>query len=463
MWEIIFLGKEGKKMKNDKYLETEPISKNDLTSEEKSSEDRQNKIGKDELISDAKKGHFKKKKIIVGSIAGLLIIVLIALGIWNHQQHLEVQKIVELGQKYLDQENYEEAKTIFDKALAINDKKIEAYEGKGDAYIGLKDFDRAEEQVKKAQEIEKNAYNIVQMANVFVNTDRTDEAKVMVKEIKNIEKEKTKVVIRAAHVLIDTEDYESAIKMLDNKISNTTDENELIKLFDEMVDVYIVAGKSEDEILDLLQRASKKTGNTAYLDQKEEVIVKLPSFESAGGEYEKAVTVTIKKGNDSDKVYYTLDGSDPSNQSSEYTKPFVLGPGNHMVKAIEYNKHGTKGKIQEVEYTVKIDPEEAFIDNIRGKWITRYDGPDASAIYEDSFTFSEDTFSNMTGKRGTGEGCGGKYRIISVNADGTKGTIELYDQSGPLTFANTTIVIDCGEMGDGVIRIGKADYSYCGN
>ncbi|PKM50291.1 MAG: hypothetical protein CVV01_00480, partial [Firmicutes bacterium HGW-Firmicutes-6] len=60
----------------------------------------------------------------------------------------------------------------------------------------------------------------------------------------------------------------------EEKIEKTTDQAELKKLYDELLSSYATSGKSEAEILTLLERAAKETGDQSYLTNKDSYLVK---------------------------------------------------------------------------------------------------------------------------------------------------------------------------------------------
>lgn len=60
---------------------------------------------------------------------------------------------LDLGQKYLLEESYEEAAAAFEKAIAVDEKNVEAYAGLAKAYIGQGDEQGAREILKKGYEM----------------------------------------------------------------------------------------------------------------------------------------------------------------------------------------------------------------------------------------------------------------------------------------------------------------------
>jgi len=90
-------------------------------------------------------------------------------------------------------------------------------------------------------------------------------------------------------------------------------------------------------------------------------------FVSAPGEYSKktAVELTSKGG----MVYYTMDGTDPTEMSSVYTLPILLGEGTTVFKAIAYSSAGIPGDMIEGEFIITLArPNPPFISPVSGDY-----------------------------------------------------------------------------------------------
>lgn len=73
-------------------------------------------------------------------VAVVFIVVLLgAIILWYHSETTALQKCLDLGQKYLDELDYEQAVVAFYKAIEIEPRNADAYLGLADAYLGMGD------------------------------------------------------------------------------------------------------------------------------------------------------------------------------------------------------------------------------------------------------------------------------------------------------------------------------------
>ncbi len=88
-----------------------------------------------------------KKKLLITSIAAVLVLVIGACFIFNSGILNPLEHNLNLGYKYLEEGKYEEAILAFNKVLEIDDNNAEAVIGIADAYIGMDKVDVAIEYI----------------------------------------------------------------------------------------------------------------------------------------------------------------------------------------------------------------------------------------------------------------------------------------------------------------------------
>ena len=114
---------------------------------------------------------------------------------------------------------------------------------------------------------------------------------------------------------------------------------------------YEFDGSSEGEIAIVW---TKTSGKGAFYIKKITIeysdggiIVAKPVISPAGGTFTEPQTVTITA--EADAIFYTLDGTDPTTASTQYTEPFIVSE-DCVVKAVAYDVTGVSSSIAEAEF-----------------------------------------------------------------------------------------------------------------
>ena len=85
----------------------------------------------------------KKTWIIIGVVVALLAVLGVVGFALSRGSAGREESMLELGQRYLDELNYEQAVACFTAYLEIDPKSVEAYAGLAEAYIGLEEYESA--------------------------------------------------------------------------------------------------------------------------------------------------------------------------------------------------------------------------------------------------------------------------------------------------------------------------------
>lgn len=91
--------------------------------------------------SDMRKKADGKKWGIVGAIAIVLIALIVGIGVYNSPAN-SLARQLDLGNRYLEEKNYEQAAVAFEKVIEIDERCIEAYAGGVEAYIAMSDTEK---------------------------------------------------------------------------------------------------------------------------------------------------------------------------------------------------------------------------------------------------------------------------------------------------------------------------------
>ena len=94
-----------------------------------------------------------KKIILVIIVLGLLCsAAVISVVIWRNAPVQKQARQLELGNHYLEEMNYEQAKVVFEELITIDPSNVEAYLGAAKAYVGLEDYEGAVTLLQKGYE-----------------------------------------------------------------------------------------------------------------------------------------------------------------------------------------------------------------------------------------------------------------------------------------------------------------------
>lgn len=100
------------------------------------------------------RSELKKTVMIKGIMAGIAaVMILLGLSvIIGHAKEIKINRLLDLGEKYLEDMDYESAVLTFDQAIAIDPKCEEAYLGKAQALYALGQYEDAIETLKEGIE-----------------------------------------------------------------------------------------------------------------------------------------------------------------------------------------------------------------------------------------------------------------------------------------------------------------------
>ena len=171
-------------------------------------------------------------------------------------------------------------------------------------------------------------------------------------------------------------DAESAILVLQPMVKEYPDSVEAASMLVE----YLAAEHRTGEIRIFL----KNVTNPEILDACRDYICEKPSLSIESGIYTSPQTLELFA--DYDKIYYTLDGSMPNQNSTLYAGPIAIGEGTTKLNAFGINKNNISSDILSAEYVIvlkspdkpKITPEAGIY---RKKTKIKIEVPDGCRAY----------------------------------------------------------------------------------
>ncbi len=112
---------------------------------------------------------------------------------------------------------------------------------------------------------------------------------------------------------------------------------------------YYQASDNYDAINQLIQ----KSNNDEIKNQYRKYLAMPPAFSYMGGNYAEILALKITSDTEG-RIYYTLDGSMPDENSELYTSPIFLDTGNYTVCAIFINGYGIKSEVVSANYDIDV-------------------------------------------------------------------------------------------------------------
>lgn len=77
----------------------------------------------------------------------------------------------------------------------------------------------------------------------------------------------------------------------------------------------------------------------------------LPEFNKQGGVYDELISITLS-GNTQGAVYYTMDGTTPTDKSAVYETPILLESGPYIIRAVFVNTYGVQSDVVTRNYYI---------------------------------------------------------------------------------------------------------------
>ncbi len=137
-----------------------------------------------------------------------------------------------------------------------------------------------------------------------------------------------------------------------------TNEEQLERAYKKIITIYKDRGEF-DTINEMLWESNDEEIQSTY----QAYLAKPPHFSYEEGTYDKIVPLKLSS-SVAGKIYYTLDGSEPNENSMLYTAPIFLENDEYIIKAYFENQYGVCSEVVTKKYLVTFEPASAPVLNV---------------------------------------------------------------------------------------------------
>lgn len=204
-----------------------------------------------------------KKMIVIGVVAAAFAV----LGAWiyNMPSNRLVRQL-DLGQKYLEDCDYEQAKLAFEKAIKIDPMEMEAYLGLAEVYVNQENMLSALETLEKGYELTGEEAVCDKMTELFLFFEEENEE--ILSKLENTAYSKQS----CSSYLTDEEFKElwsPYLPVLEKSLM--CDEDQVLYNLSDMLAEYYLAAGDYEKCLEIRRKLWEKTGHDSYEPKEHEV------------------------------------------------------------------------------------------------------------------------------------------------------------------------------------------------
>jgi len=142
-------------------------------------------------------------------------------------------------------------------------------------------------------------------------------------------------------------EYEHLLRKIVN--NENASEEQIESAYGKLIAIYRSRGDYQ-EINDFLLAS----GNDAVISAYQNYIAMAPEFSIKEGYYTTIQPLKLTASG-SGRIYYTMDGTDPDTDSTQYTTPILMENGDYVIKACYVSENGIYSDIVSREYHIEID------------------------------------------------------------------------------------------------------------
>lgn len=305
----------------------------------------------------------RQKLLVIGIGAIVILIGAIFLGYQNSYTGQ-----IKRGYKYLNDKNYYDAMTRFQKAAEKNEKRSDAYVGMADVYIAQQEIEKGEQVYLDILEKQPDNVSIYKsLIQFYIDTKQESKIAYLLADCDN------------DTVLGQLTDYQVEIPEFGLEEDKIYDEVQALELTSEGNSIYYTidgstpttASKNYSGPIKLEEGTTTVKAIAVNADKIPSVVVTkeytvafpmadAPSVTPSTGQYEEAQKIKVIVP-DKYEAYYTVDGSDPDLESIrtiKYSGEIDMPEGSTIFKVVLVDQNGRISDMTIRNYELVIDEEE---------------------------------------------------------------------------------------------------------
>lgn len=187
-------------------------------------------------------------------------------------------------------------------------------------------------------------------AREYAAQEKYTQAIVYLEKANELDEENTDILFLMADYYYVQGKYDLALYTLKRIMENPEryPEGEVERAYDKTISVY--REQNDYQAINELLLACPDEGIVTMFQQ---YIAKPPEFSYVEGNYDEVLPLKLSA-NTSGKIYYTLDGSIPDEDSEIYTAPVFLETGTYTVNAVFVNDYGIRSEMASSTYQIDL-------------------------------------------------------------------------------------------------------------
>ena len=192
------------------------------------------------------------------------------------------------------------------------------------------------------------ARNQLELGNKFLYAGKYEEAILAFEKVIKIQPKNIEARLGLSKAYLATDQPDKAELVLKEALGIDPEREDIyLALFD----LYLAIGEGKEAVR-ILKDGIEETDSGNLHKKLEEIVPSEPKANLKSGKYIGMKTVELIGRDEDSAIYYTLDGSEVSKDSEQYTEPIKLKEGKTILKAASINKYGIIGDTIEYEYII---------------------------------------------------------------------------------------------------------------